>query len=354
MKKMFLFLILSAFALFGCQFASAADNYQVMVLGDLHYDGMAYHTSPAATKNRAKERIRNCSMWEKATPDLLTLASKNMDKNIPFVIQVGDFVQGDCETSELQEKMIADGFAKVKSDFPNHKLLPVRGNHDVRMFKGNSGTPTINAFFPLIAKELGVAKINGTYTVRHGKDLYIFFDGFLPKNGSLKSLQKALADNTDVRYTFFISHLPVLNCSLGNASWLVKDFKAIRQLLLDRNAIIITAHTHMPSVIQAKRNGKQLSQAVVSSVGKDWSPETAPAIAFNGFDAYCKKLGKTIERQKHKPSFDDMKSFEFPVYEIYKFKSCVGFAKLNVSENGVSIEYYTNASGKPAMVKKLR
>ena len=115
MKKMFLFLILSALMLCGFQFASAAETYQIMVLGDLHYDGMEYHTSPAATQNRAKERIRNCSMWEKATPDLLALSAKHMDKNIPFVIQVGDFVQGDCETSELQKKMIADGFAKVKS-----------------------------------------------------------------------------------------------------------------------------------------------------------------------------------------------------------------------------------------------
>ena len=176
MRKFLLLFAAVMFLLCGCQSqkACAQHSYDVMVLGDLHYDGMEYHTSKAVTGARAKERVRNCTMWQEATPKLLAAAAKQMNKDIPFVIQVGDFTQGDCDTFELHEKMIRDGFAKVKSYFPNHKLFPVRGNHDVRMLKGNNGTPTIRAYFPLIAKELGVEKVTGTYTVRQGKDLYIF------------------------------------------------------------------------------------------------------------------------------------------------------------------------------------
>ena len=356
MKKLLLLLSAVIFLLCGCQSqkACAGSSYDVMVLGDLHFDGMEYHTSKAVTEARARERVRNCTMWKEATPKLLAAAAKQMNKDIPFVIQAGDFTQGDCDTFELHEKMIRDGFAKVKSYFPNHKLLPVRGNHDVRMLKGNSGTPTIRALFPLIAKELGVEKVTGTYSVRQGKDLYIFFDAFLPKKQSLQSLKKVLADNPDTRYTFFITHLPVLNCCTGNPAWLVKDYKSVRDLLLERNAIIIAAHTHIPSLIQAKRNGKQLTQVVVTSVGKDWIPGSKPEINISGFDKYCQKVGlKRIASKRFKPSFDDMKSFELPVFEILKYKTCVGFAKLKVSDAGVDIEYYTNA-GKPAMVKKLR
>ena len=153
MKKLLLLLSAVIFVLCGCQSqkACAGSSYDVMVLGDLHFDGMEYHTSKAVTEARARERVRNCTMWKEATPKLLAAAAKQMNKDIPFVIQAGDFTQGDCDTFELHEKMIRDGFAKVKSYFPNHKLLPVRGNHDVRMLKGNSGTPTIRAFFPLIA-----------------------------------------------------------------------------------------------------------------------------------------------------------------------------------------------------------
>ena len=357
MKKLFL-LFAAAVMLCGCRnlcTASAKGGYKVMVLGDLHYDGQDYHKTPATSPNRAKERIRNFTMWQEATPKLLGYAANQLNKDVPFIIQAGDFVQGDCDTVELQEKMIRDGFAAIKKNFPNHKLLPVRGNHDVRMLKGNSGTPTVNAFFPLIAKELGVEKITGSYSVRHEKDLYIFFDAFLRKGQSLKALKKILAANADARHTFFITHLPVLNCCMGNPAWLIPDFKEVRQLLLDRNAIIIAAHTHVPSIIQAKRNGKQLTQVVVSSIGRNWIPGSKPSVLLPDFDAYCKKIGdKRINQKRFKPSFDDMKSFEFPVFNIYNFKSITGFAMLKISGNEVFIEYYTDNSGKPVLSQKLR
>ena len=357
MKKFYLLLSAVTALIFSCGQNLAAQSpktdYKVLVLGDLHFDGMEYHKTPAVSANRAKERKRNCDMWKEATPQLLSIAAKQVDNTTPFVIQVGDFVQGDCDTIELQEKMITDGFAAVKKYFPDHKLLPVRGNHDIRMLKGNSGIPTEKAFFPLIAKELGVEKVTGTYTVRQGKDLYIFFDGFLRKKQGLQSLQKALADNPDVRYTFFISHLPVFNCCYGNPSWLVRDFKTIRQLLVKRNAIIICAHTHFPSLLKAKQNGNQATQSVVSSVGKNWNPKAVPSIYLSGYDKYIGKFNpKRLARKKDKPSFDDMKNFEIPLFESYK--SCVGFAMLKVSDSGVDIEYYANDSGKPALVKKLR
>jgi hypothetical protein len=336
-----------------CEAAEAKDSYKVLLLGDLHYDGMQYHTSPAATPNRAKERKRNCDMWEKATPELLTLAAKHADKDVPFVAQVGDFTQGDCETVDLQIKMLSDGFDKVKSYFPNHKLLPVRGNHDVRMYKGNNGAPTIKAFFPRIAKELGVKEITGSYSVRQGKDLYIFFDSFVRKGVSLKALEKILAENTDVRYTFFISHLPVLNCCTGNPAWLVSNFKAVRNLLLKRNAIIIAAHTHVPSLLQAERDGGKLTQVIVSTVGKSWRPEEKMNVHISGYDKYLARFdAKKLNTKKYKPSFDDMKTFKVTEFESYQYGT--GFAVLKVCDDGVVIEFHTNASGKPSMVKKLR
>ena len=332
-----------------------ADNNscKILILGDLHYDGQEYHTTPAATPNRKKERQRNCDMWQKATPELLALAAKYADKDVPFIAQVGDFTQGDCETVDLHIKMITDAFNKVKSYFPNHKLLPVRGNHDIRMYKGNNGTPTVKAYFPRIAKELGVKAITGTYSVRQGKDLYIFFDSFVNKKNSLTALKKILAENPDSRYTFFISHLPVLNCCFGNPGWLASNFKEVRELLLKRNAIIIAAHTHVPSLLQVERDGNRLTQVIVSSVGKSWRPEEQAGVFLSGYDKYLAKLGeKKVNAAKNKPSFDDMKTFKISEFEIYQYAT--GFAMLKACDKGVIIEYYTNGSGKPALTKKLR
>ena len=51
-------------------------------------------------------------------------------------------------------------------------------------------TPTIKAFFPRIAKELGVKEITGLYSVRQDKDLYIFYDSFIAPKYSLAALKK--------------------------------------------------------------------------------------------------------------------------------------------------------------------
>ena len=100
-----------------CGTPDAKADYKVLLLGDLHYDGQEYHTTPAASATRAKERQRNFDMWQKATPELLTLAAKYADKDVPFVAQVGDFTQGDCETVDLHVKMITDAFNRIKSFF---------------------------------------------------------------------------------------------------------------------------------------------------------------------------------------------------------------------------------------------
>ncbi|MBR2632350.1 MAG: metallophosphoesterase, partial [Lentisphaeria bacterium] len=117
-----------------CCISLFADAYNFIALGDIHFDGAQYHKLPPQTAGRKKERQRNLSMWEsgKSAAVLSAAAAQAKSSKPAFVVQLGDFTQGDCDTPELQEQMFADGFAKVKSFFPGLKLFPVKGNHDVR------------------------------------------------------------------------------------------------------------------------------------------------------------------------------------------------------------------------------
>ena len=147
MKKFYLLLSAVTALIFSCGQNLAAQSpktdYKVLVLGDLHFDGMEYHKTPAVSANRAKERKRNCDMWKEATPQLLSIAAKQVDNTTPFVIQVGDFVQGDCDTIELQEKMITDGFAAVKKYFPD-KIFETKIPRNVRLSEAPSyGKPVM-------------------------------------------------------------------------------------------------------------------------------------------------------------------------------------------------------------------
>ena len=220
MKKFFALLALL------CGTLLSGSEYNFIALGDIHYDGAQYHKLEPQTAGRKKERQRNLSMWEngKSAAVLSAAAAQAKSSKSAFVVQLGDFTQGDCDTQELQEQMFADGFAKVKSFFPGLKLFSVKGNHDVRVtnFKRNCNTPAEKAFMPLIAKELGRENFIGSYTVKHGKDLFICFDNFYDVKTGLAFIRKALKENKDARYVFFITHIPVLPCSQTVPEWLTQ------------------------------------------------------------------------------------------------------------------------------------
>ena len=92
---------------------------------------------------------------------------------------------------------------------------------------------------------------------------------------------------------------------------------------------------------------------VVSTVGSNWKPEAKMEVHLAGYDNYLKQIGeKKLSSAKLKPSFDDMKTYTVPLFEIYR--NGTGFGMLKIAGDNVTIEFYTNASGKPSMVKVLR
>ena len=250
--------------------------------------------------------------------------------------------------------MFRDGFATVKKYFPNHKLLAVKGNHDVRVpgVKGHCNEPAENAFLPLIANELGRKQIAGNYVVRQEEDLFIFFDGFTGSKAAEKFVRKALADNPHSRYTFFITHLPVLSCS-GNVTWLTPANQAIRKMLARRNAVILTAHTHVPSFISVETPHGKLSQLVVCSMGSQWDRQGAPQIKYDTFEKFRKSLDPEYVKQAAvQKRLNEMAGYRMEAFEIYTRQS--GFAVIKVNDREVTVEMYGNDSGKPWRIKTVR
>ena len=360
MKKFISMLLLTIFALF----AYAAD-YRVLVLGDLHYDAPEFHSIPDM-KVKFKLRTDYIRMWKEKTPQLLDAAAKQLGKDIPFIIQCGDFTQGDAVTGENQEKMFATAFDTVKKNFPDHKILAVKGNHDIRTYypekdksgkdiltKKNTNTHTAKAFMPLFAKELG-QQIKDHYTVIHNNDLYIFYDGFQKAAPSLKFVKDTLAANPKVRNVFFITHLPVLPCATGNAGWLLPNYQELAKLLLERNAIILTAHTHQPSIIKINDGKNTLTQIVTSSIGYAWSLGKDAQVAIKNREEFRKKLyWKKAKEKRSIAALDYLDSLKLEIFELYD-KNSNGFTILKVTDDGVTAEIHNNASGKPTLLKKLK
>ena len=60
------------------------EEYRVLVLGDIHFEGPQYHGVPGMTY-RTKFSKKYYAMWQKEMPELFTASAKMLDENVPFV-----------------------------------------------------------------------------------------------------------------------------------------------------------------------------------------------------------------------------------------------------------------------------
>ena len=343
MKKLLFLFALPLFCLIAA--AEEANSYRVLVLGDIHYDRPELHTDPAIAKT--KSHIRNITMWKKATPALLTQAGNCAKaESVAFAIQLGDITHGYAGTPEMQRQMLNEGVAAVKAYFPQTPLLIVRGNHDVSVSKGTGDdhSPANAVLIPSVPRLPGLTKSeeNGNYALRQGKDLFIAVDGFLPAKQVVAFVRQTLDANPDARYIFLLTHLPVLPASAKAPFWLLPGHYQILELLENRQALILAAHTHVPSLTYRATKRGMLGQLVVSSMGSSWAPDRLVPPKVTSWDEFV-KIGKArplVGWNKKNPK-------RWPVLESkgkYSFNQLFmnsGYVLLRVDDNGCTAEYYT-------------
>ncbi|MBE6362293.1 MAG: hypothetical protein E7054_01430 [Lentisphaerae bacterium] len=375
MKKI-IFIFVAAFA---ALFASASE-YRVLVLGDIHFENAKYHVYPGV-KYPTKYSKAYDNMWQKAMPELFTASAKLLNKDVPFVVQLGDFTQGYLALKEQRAKMLVDAFNAVKSYYPDHKLLFTKGNHDTKvhgpkivkdkdgketvvMVKGKNGKETAaiaqgwdnptyaKVFVPIIEKELG-QKAGSNFAFRQGEDLFIFFDGMIKARVSINFLRDTLKKNPKNRYVFFITHLPVLPCSTGVPGWLAPRSREIFDMLIQHNTVILAAHTHVPSLIKVKGEKGSISQLVASSIGYNWNTGKPFGNRISNRDEFFKCLTPAKQNNKRaKAPLAHLKTLNVETFELYS--NATGFVYLKISDKSVDAEFYTDKSGKVAAVKKLK
>ena len=351
MKKLF---FLFAAALF-CLIATAEDqnSYRVLVLGDVHYDRTDLHADPKIVKT--KGHIRNITMWKAKTPALLAAAGKLAEtESAAFVIQLGDLTHGYAGTPELQTRMLREGLAAVKAYFPQTPLLIVRGNHDVSVSKGTADdcSPADAVLIPATPELPGLTKSqkNGNYALRKGKDLFIAVDGFLPAKKIVAFVRKTLDANPDARYVFLLTHLPVLPASAKAPFWLLPGHYEIAELLETRRALILAAHTHVPSLTSRTTKRGKLVQLVVSSMGCEWEPERIVAPKITSWQEFV-EIGKARPPR----GWNKKNRQRWPVLEAkgeYSFRQLFlnsGSVLLRFDDNGCTVEYHTGGT-RPAFV----
>ncbi|MBR0457638.1 MAG: metallophosphoesterase [Victivallales bacterium] len=297
--------------LFGFPNVRADDDtsYQVLVFGDVHHDSQDYRKDvESLAVNRKKELARNLRLWGKEKPgpipNMLAAASKEIP-NMAFGVQLGDITQGDCGEGSLHEKAFRAVLEKFSSlapaDTKSWRFFVVKGNHDIR---GPGAKEAFNAVvLPYLEQQFGQqcpVKNRANFARMQGPDLYLFFDSIASSKIDLQFVETTLEAHKNARYVFFLTHLPVLPSTRSkHIFWMVYEKKPelrrrLLELLAERNAIVLSAHIHIQTLVNYRSPKGTITQFSSFSMPSAWKKveKYEEADGLKGLKATMEDAGK--------------------------------------------------------------
>ena len=122
-----------------------AQDYSVPFLGDVHYDCppidvfhsefRRLHEADGMFARYRAEFESFSSMWGKdgRSAAIVAASGKVRRSDTAFALQLGDLVEGDCESPSLHRRMFDEAFALMKRTYGDSlPFVTLAGNHDVR------------------------------------------------------------------------------------------------------------------------------------------------------------------------------------------------------------------------------
>lgn len=333
---------------------SPLQAYDVMLLGDVHYDSPDVRVEVAAKR---PEYIRNITQWESAIPDMLKKAGIRSADNIDFAVQLGDFIQGDCGSKEKHAQALKTSIQKM-SEHIQAPLHVVKGNHDIRGAGGQAAY--LDVVFPYMEEKLGMpsaVKGSAHYAVLHKGDLYIYYDSIKP---SVKFLEQALSKHANARHVFFLTHLPILPSSFGKQpDWVVygqrpnrpEERRRVVSLLAKHNAIVLCGHIHRTGIVRYRSDEGTITQVSIFSMSMTPGNRVLTETLLPGSGFFTlPNIQKVSKDEKVKEVMDD---FDGKYLGYTAFTPSPDFAVLKVDDAGVSLDLYLDDPEKTVKTLQL-
>ena len=342
--------------------SSREDNYNIVILGDTHYDALdpeVYHagyTLPDNPKREAahrKEFVRNGKMWTGNCNKLLKRAACLVDDDTRFVFQMGDLIQGDTADAATHKRFLDDAMNKFKTELAGSlPFVTVCGNHDVR---GNDDEVCAKAYTeymaPRLSQELGQEITSNNFLFRSGPDAFVVIDFNRP---DVPAIERLLGEAAGARHVFVIIHGPAFPFDDSKYFWWFllgnkKDSRAeerrhVRRLLAGCNAIVLCGHVHTTEFLDWYGDGGRITQMTMSSVWSTPVRGTYKEIATgrNGYGTLLFKLKPALETEANVALFDEYRAG----IRAYSMADSAGSYKLIVNGGHVYVDFYVGDSAR--------
>ena len=322
--------------------ADPGESFELPMLGDLHFDRLEHHDFEWLKQAHPGDisQIKNYSrVTSESSGRLLELARqrvKQAQAPVPFVLQLGDVVEGLCGSPELARRQVAEALDWVAKADLGAPLAFCKGNHDVT----GPGAPEVydSMMVPFLNRQLG--SVNGAaFTRSAGDTLIVFFDAY--SKGSLGWFEQLMAEKPPRRLVFVI-HPPVVPYN-ARSNWHIfakqpAERARLLSLLGKHRAIVLCGHLHKYSCVVRRTETGKFVQLAISSVATD--PGAAAKDERKGLEAYQPDL---IELEpKHSPETAAERrallEAERPFIERFEYADTWGHARLRFSRDSVQAD----------------
>lgn len=332
--------------------------YAFPFLGDLHFDRWAHHDLDWLKREKAgdlKQIEGYTAATEKFTPLLLAEVKRHVRAlkadliPVPFVIQIGDLVEGLCGSFDLQALQFRDATAAIEQAGLGAPLLITKGNHDVT----GPGAPEAfdKVLLPWLAGQAMQDLTSASYVRRQGDDLFVFFDAYKP---DIDWLGNALeAKQNKARRVYIAIHPPVIPYN-ARADWhvfargeLAPQREKLLSLLGRYRAVVLSGHLHKYNLLTRRTPEGPIVQLAVSSVLR--AEQEKPRGVLEGVERYGPDLVELEPR--HTPETvgprRELLNAEAPFVERFEYAETAGYAVVKVYADLTDVDVYAGVGRAP-------
>lgn len=317
------------------------------MLGDLHIDQLDHHDMDWLRKEKPNDvaQVQSYSrITREFTPKLLAVIAQQTNDAaapVPFVLQLGDLVEGLCGSEQLAVRQANDALAMVRKLALPAPFLFIKGNHDV------TGPGAVQVYdrvlVPFLAAQAGNEIKGAAFTREHAGTLVVFYDAY--DRNSLDWFAGLMARQKPRRLLFVI-HPPVVPYN-ARSNWHIyssptqgKQRQRLLELLGAAHAVVLCGHLHKYCFLTRRTEHGSFAQLAISSVAS--SADAKPRDFIEGVNDYGPDLVKL--EPKHAPETEEQRrkllEQERPFLEHFEYADTWGHALVRVRGDQVQAAVY--------------
>jgi hypothetical protein len=335
----------------------AADNWAFPLLGDLHFDRLEHHDHEWLAREHPGDvsQVQNYSrITRELTPKLFSrvrdslAALQKSQTAVPFVLQLGDLLEGLAGNEALANRHAREGIDFVRQADFSAPMVITKGNHDIT---GPGATEAYRKLLlPFISQGAGRELSEAVFTNRQAGTLVVFYDAY-DKN-SLDWFAKTL-DETKPQRLIVAIHPPVVpynarsNWHIYSSPKQTAQRARLLELLGRHRAIVLCGHLHKHSLLVRRTEHGPFAQLAISSVAA--SSDGQPKDVRNGVGEFTPDLVELEPR--HAPETIEARrellAAERPFIEHFDYAETWGHAVVRVAGDRIKADIYRGFGEQP-------